>query len=93
MWYFLLTLWSLLWLVSVTSWFRFAECDLSMMAKITGRFGVGTKSAWTKDGSHIIIYYPIQKSTYEEALKKESNRMPWMIFGDKCKNAWPNFEK
>jgi hypothetical protein len=44
------------------------------MQPLSGKYGVGVKATWTKDGSHILIFYPVEKSNYDTAIKVEFNR-------------------
>lgn len=80
-------IWGALWLQSVTMWFRFAECDFSKAPAPSGRFGVGGKSIFSKDGNHLLVFYPIEKADYNYEIKKEENRMPWRVFGDRHKKG------
>jgi hypothetical protein len=75
--YFFAAFWLLLWLTSVQLWLRFSECDFSMMQPLSGKYGVGVKSAFAKDGCHILIHYPVEKENYETAIKSEFNRAIW----------------
>lgn len=89
---FFAAFWLLLWIVSVQGWMRFSECDFSMRAECMGKYGIGARQGFTKDGQQALIFYPVQKSLYEAAIKVESNRAPYVWFGDKFKAAMVDFE-
>jgi len=72
--YVFVIFWLIMWLTSVQMWFRFSECDYSDMAELTGKYGVGCKPVFGKDGTHIMMYYPIDKAAYTEALKDSSKK-------------------
>jgi hypothetical protein len=55
-------------------WCRFAECDFKMMPPLAGKFGVGCKSIFVEDGSHVLMFYPISKENYDTAMLSEMNK-------------------
>jgi hypothetical protein len=63
-----------------------------MVAEPTGKYGVGLKSVFTKDGSNVLMYYPTDKYLFEAAIKVPENRAPQSPFGEKYKNAFPEWE-
>jgi hypothetical protein len=48
-----------------------------MMQPLSGKYGVGVKSTWTKEGCHVLIFYPVQKALYEAAMKVKTNKALW----------------
>lgn len=50
------------WFISFESWARFSECDYSMMAPYSGKFGVGCKQIWSdKRSNFIYVFYPVER--------------------------------
>ena len=76
--------WALLWFISFESWARFGECNYSMMAPYSGKFGVGCKHIWSKKRSNfILVFYPVEKQAFDEAMKDERNKMPFDWWGER----------
>lgn len=76
-------IWIALWFRSVTLWSSNGEYDFSYAPPPSGKFGVGAQSVFSEDGIHLLVYYPIERSEYDEAVKKQENRLPYWILGGK----------
>ena len=62
------------------------------MPEASGKFGVGCKSIWSDTGTHLLVYYPIDRNLYDRAMKNEAMRMPWRVFDDRHKLACAKYE-